>query len=215
MNFFAKNIRVLRERMGLKLSDFDPYGIKTGTLSNYELGKTEPKLETMEFFSKFFEVSVDDLLFTDLSVKGCVMQKMNEVNREEAIPLVSVEAVAGFGNASFAVGEADVKEYYVVPKFKGQGVDFMIEICGTSMAPTYNSGDIVACRIIRESRFIQWNKAHILATAEQGILCKRIRRGCDTRHLLAVSDNENYEPFEVPEDEVLGMALVVGAIKSE
>lgn len=40
----SKNIRFLREERGLKLSDFEQFGIKVGTLSNYELGKTEPKL---------------------------------------------------------------------------------------------------------------------------------------------------------------------------
>lgn len=39
----SKNIRFLREERGLKLSDFEQFGI-VGTLSNYELGKTEPKL---------------------------------------------------------------------------------------------------------------------------------------------------------------------------
>ncbi len=131
------------------------------------------------------------------------------------IPLVTQNAVAGFGNENFTVQEADVKEYYVVPKFRYHQVDFMIEISGSSMYPKYNSGDVVACTILRDGSFIQWNKCHIVATREQGILCKRIMPGSSDDCLKMVSDNENYPPFEVPKDEITGIALVVGVIRLE
>ena len=51
----------------------------------------------------------------------------------ELIPLVSQKVVAGFGNADFAITESDVKEYYVIPKWRRQHVDFMIEVTGDSM----------------------------------------------------------------------------------
>ena len=49
------------------------------------------------------------------------------------IPLVTRKAAAGFGNGDFSIEEADVKEYYVIPKFKYCHVDFMIEVSGLSM----------------------------------------------------------------------------------
>mgnify|MGYP002622031402 CR=1 FL=1 len=131
------------------------------------------------------------------------------------LPLVTQTAVAGFGNANFAIHEADVKEYYVVPKFRYHQVDFMIELSGSSMYPKYNSGDVVACTILRDGAFIQWNKCHIIATREQGILCKRLMPGSTESSLKMVSDNENYPPFEVPKDEITGIALVVGVIRLE
>lgn len=131
------------------------------------------------------------------------------------IPLVTQNAVAGFGNNNFAIQEADVKEYYIVPKFKYHQVDFMIEISGSSMYPKYNSGDVVACTILHDGAFIQWNKCHIVATREQGILCKRIMPGSSEDRLKMVSDNQNYPPFEVPKDDITGIALVVGVIRLE
>jgi phage repressor protein C with HTH and peptisase S24 domain len=131
------------------------------------------------------------------------------------IPLVSVAAVGGFGNADFAIKESDVKDFYVVPKFRDRHIDFMIEISGSSMQPKYNSGDVVACTIIRESNFIQWNKVHVIGTTEQGILIKRLRKGSDPGHLLAVSDNKEYDPFEIPLKEIVGLAIVVGVIRLE
>ena len=67
MGVFSNNLRFLRESRGLKLDEFESLGIKKGTMSNYELGNTEPKLGLLCELSKFFGVSVDDLLNKDLS----------------------------------------------------------------------------------------------------------------------------------------------------
>lgn len=128
-------------------------------------------------------------------------------------PLVSQEAAAGFGNDHFLIKEEDIQERYVVPDFTW--IDFMIRITGSSMYPKYSSGDIVACRIIRESKFIQWNKPYIIATIEQGILCKRLRQSDKEDCYLAVSDNEDYQPFHLPLAEITGLAIIVGVIRVE
>ncbi len=131
------------------------------------------------------------------------------------IPLVSATAIGGFGNFEFSIQASDVKGTYVVPKFQDKKIDFMIEVTGSSMYPKYNSGDVVACRIIRESQFIQWNKVHVVATREQGILVKRLKPSANKDCILAVSDNRNYDPFEIPLAEIEGLALVVGVIRLE
>ncbi len=131
------------------------------------------------------------------------------------IPLVTIAAVGGFGNARFEIKETDVKDYYVVPKFRDRKIDFMIEVYGSSMQPKYNSGDVIACTIIRESRFIQWNKVHVISTKEQGILVKRLKQGSSPDHLFAISDNKDYDPFEIPVNEITGLAIVVGVIRLE
>jgi phage repressor protein C with HTH and peptisase S24 domain len=141
--------------------------------------------------------------------------RANTTNQDTKIPLVSVAAVGGFGNANFSIKQSDIKDYYIIPKFKERHIDFMIEISGSSMQPKYNSGDVVACTLIKESQFIQWNKAHVIATSEQGILVKRLRKGITQDCLLAVSDNKDYEPFEIPVNEIIGLAIVVGVVRLE
>lgn len=133
---------------------------------------------------------------------------------EYSFPLVSVEAVGGFGGSSFAIEKQDVKAFYTIPKFQGRKIDFMIEVAGASMYPKYNSGDVVACTIIHESNFIQWNKVHVIATKEQGILIKRLKKS-ENGGVMAISDNKDYDPFEIPNDEITGIALVVGVIRLE
>ncbi len=131
------------------------------------------------------------------------------------IPLVYQDAAAGFGSGTFNITEQDVKEYYVVPKFKHVKVDFMIEVRGNSMYPKYNSGDVVACCIIKDSAFIQWNKPHVISTMYQGLLVKRILQGPSDDVLTLKSDNKDYPPFNVPKQEITGIALVVGVIRLE
>ena len=115
----------------------------------------------------------------------------------------------------FSIEEADVKEYYVIPKFKYCHVDFMIEVSGLSMYPHFNPGDVIACSILRSTQFLQWNKCHVIATREQGILVKRLMPGEDKKHLRAVSDNKEYPPFDIPVDEITGIAVVVGHVGLE
>ncbi len=130
----------------------------------------------------------------------------------EGIPLIPISAMAG----AFT-GEQTVLEYecerFVVPTFKG--AEFLISVKGSSMYPKYNSGDIVACkRLPMDELFFQWNKVYVLDT-DQGPLIKRVKPGSDKEHVLIVSDNERYEPFELPLDRIYHVALVIGVIRLE
>ena len=133
----------------------------------------------------------------------------------DAIPLVSVKAVGGFYGKDFAISERDVEAYYVIPKFRNLNVDFMIEVIGDSMMPRLFPGDIIACSIINNPRFIQWNKTHLIATEEQGLIVKRLRKSDKNDSLLAVSDNVDYDPFDIPINDISGLARVVGVIHAE
>lgn len=131
---------------------------------------------------------------------------------KEGIPLIPLSAMAG----AFT-GEQTVLEYecerYVIPAFNG--ADFLITVKGNSMNPTYVSGDIVACqRVPMTSLFFQWNKPYVLDTT-QGPLIKRIKPGSDKQHVLIVSDNTQYDPFELPYSEIHAVALVIGIIRLE
>ena len=163
-----------------------------------------PKLYDIDNDSSFAHTCVNEPLAKPIEFGS---------NKQNAIPLVSSDAIAGFGNMEFAIQEQDIQSFYSVPDFVN--IDYMIRVNGSSMYPKYNSGDVVACRIIRESQFIQWNKVHVLATKEQGILIKRLKKGGTPECLLAISDNKDYDPFEIPTDEITGMALVIGVIRLE
>jgi repressor LexA len=213
-----------------KLLGFD----RADKIYNILKGKFNPSFEILvAITNKFVDVNIDWLIngkgemlrieiLPSEQIEGLYQDRAiavgslsSDIGSYRKIPLVEVAAVAGFGNARFAIGESDVKEWYIVPKFKDRKIDFMIEVSGSSMYPKYNSGDVVACTILRESQFIQWNKVHIIGTEEQGILIKRIKKGQDENHMFLISDNKDYDPFAINLKEVTGMALVVGVIRLE
>ncbi len=128
------------------------------------------------------------------------------------IPLIPIEAMAGVlsGNST-QVMEREC-EHYNIPMFKG--AEFLIRISGDSMQPKYYSGDIVACKRLPLDTFFQWNRVYVV-DSEQGVIIKRVRRGSDDRHIVFVSDNAAYEPFELPLDKIYSIALVVGVVRAE
>jgi len=131
----------------------------------------------------------------------------------EGIPLIPLSAMAGvFTGCDDGVMEFEC-ERYVIPAFKG--ADFLIQVKGDSMQPTYYSGDLVACqRVSLNDLFFQWNKTYVLDTT-QGPLIKRIMPGSDSSHVLIVSDNDSYPPFELSKSQFHGVALVRGLVRLE
>jgi phage repressor protein C with HTH and peptisase S24 domain len=134
------------------------------------------------------------------------------MSSQQGIPLIPITAMAGF-----AAGDSQVIEYecerYIIPMFRG--ADFLISVKGSSMVPKYNSGDVVACKQLPlDDLFFQWNKVYVLDTI-QGALVKRIKRGIDEQHVLIVSDNTQYEPFQLHRSQIRAVALVIGVIRLE
>lgn len=128
------------------------------------------------------------------------------------IPLIPFNAMAGALR-----GEQNAMDYecehYVVPDFRN--ADFMMHISGDSMVPTFQSGDIVACqRVPMSGLFFQWNRPYILDT-DQGAIIKRVKPGSDSSHVLIVSDNRDYDAFELEYSQIHAVALVLGIIRLE
>ena len=130
----------------------------------------------------------------------------------QGIPLIPLDAIAGFTSG----GDTQVMDYecerYAVPDFKG--AEFLIRVKGSSMYPKYASGDVVACKKLSLDTFFQWNKVYVLDT-EQGVLIKRVKPGDDNDHILLVSENVNYSPFTLHRSKIFSLAIVIGVIRLE
>ncbi len=133
----------------------------------------------------------------------------DSLNEVETRPRIPLDATAGaLSLITQSVSEAECERLPVVsrlPKY-----DFTIIVKGDSMEPEFHSGDEVACRMIDRPTFIQWGRPHILDT-NQGVVLKRIYNRPDS--ILCHSDNSAYEDFEIPKEDVLHIAIVVGTIR--
>lgn len=188
-------------------------GVSEGNIRGYIKGVV-PKADILEKIVRTYEVSSAWLLTGEGEM---IKEDKREVahqteNPKEGIPLIPFSAMAGA-----LTGEQSALEYecerYVVPAF--HNADFLMPVKGNSMTPTYISGDIVACqRVPMTDIFFQWNKPYVLDTA-QGAIIKRIKPGSDKDHVLIVSDNKEYDPFELPYKDIYAVALVIGLIRLE
>ena len=134
------------------------------------------------------------------------------IQADYGIPLIPLDAFAGFGTDN-SVQIFDYEcEKYVIPNFRG--AEFLIPVRGSSMYPKYASGDIVACKKLPLDTFFQWNKVYVLDT-EQGVLIKRVKQANDDSFILLVSENEKYEPFNIRRSDIHSLAIVIGVIRLE
>lgn len=204
-------------------------GVSEGNIRGYIKGVV-PKADVLEKIVRTYDVSSEWLLTGLGEMSKSELSRNNQIkieenaredeknvahhtgNPKEGIPLIPFSAMAGA-----LTGEQSVLEYecerYVVPAFSG--ADFLMQVKGNSMMPTYISGDIVACqRVPMSGLFFQWNKPYFLDTV-QGAIIKRIKPGSDKKHILIVSDNKEYDPFELPYEDIYAVALVIGIIRLE
>lgn len=192
-------------------------GFSTRTrFSNYEKGNSKPGLDDLQAISKYFGVTTHQLLNEDLEKSSILASKVDEpkenYQKPNSLPLISIEAVAGYGQGDYSLPLGT--EQYIIPEFNKKA-DFLIRISGTSMSPKYFNGDIVACKKIPTKTFLQWGKVYIMDTI-QGVLCKRVLPSEKEGHIICRSDNsESYPDFELSWSEVRSLAIVVGSIRLE
>jgi transcriptional regulator with XRE-family HTH domain len=69
VNYFGRNLRYLREKNDLTQDDMKPLlGIANTTWSNYENGVSEPPIQSLIKISKYFGVTLDELITADISL---------------------------------------------------------------------------------------------------------------------------------------------------
>lgn len=139
------------------------------------------------------------------------MVKVSEQS-QEGIPLIPLDAMAGYFEGEMQVLLRDC-ERYIVPGMPR--ADFLITVKGDSMMPSYFPGDIVACvRVPIKDVFFQYGRVYVLDT-NQGAIIKRIEKSEDDESILIVSENEKYSPFTLHLSHVRSIALVIGLIRLE
>ena len=130
----------------------------------------------------------------------------------KGLPLIPLPAMAGFLKGAADIDPNEI-EWDYVPAFRD--CQFLIRVKGESMSPRYLSGDIVACREVQDTgTFFQWGKTYVLDT-DQGVVIKRVRPSEKENHILCVSDNPEYDPFDVPIAGIYHLAIVRGLIREE
>lgn len=134
-------------------------------------------------------------------------------NKRRGIPLIPIDAVAGFPSADNDGVYMEDCEHYSIPEFEAKGANFLIRVSGDSMHPLYENGDIIACRKISDILFFQWGGIYVLDTS-QGALVKRVEEAKDDKEsILCISENPRFKPFRLPKSDIRSLSTIVGLVR--
>lgn len=216
MNTIRQRLIEIADYKQLSVRAFEEFcGLKRGNISNLAPGGNIGSDKLSKIIDTMPEVSPDWLLTgrgkmlkEDLSEMSSIFS-YGDNDEVETRPRIPLDAVAGsLSIITQSVSEAECERFPVISRFPKY--DFTILVKGDSMEPEFHSGDEIACRIIEKPSFIQWGRPHVLDTY-QGVVLKRIYNRPDA--ILCKSNNNAYDDFEVPKEDIYHIALVVGAIR--
>lgn len=234
--YFAKNIKLLRTRKKCSQEETSAaLDIPRSTYSGYENETAEPSLATLVKMSKYFNVSIDKLLKTDLAklsemqiheiesgfdidISGnkirVLATTVNNKN-EENIELVPENARAGY-----MAGYADPEFIKVLPTFS---LPFLSKdkkyrtfpISGDSMPPVTN-GSYVTGEYVQNWNTIKSGFPYIILTRDEGIVFKIVYNKLkESKTLQLVSTNPYYEPYDINIKDVVEIWKFVNYISKD
>lgn len=134
-------------------------------------------------------------------------------DKPKGIPLIPLEAIAGFPATDKEGVYLEDCERYSIPEFEAKGANFLIRVSGDSMTPLYNNGDIIACRKIQDILFFQWGGVYVLDTS-QGVLVKyveEVEKNDDC--ILCMSENPRFKPFRLPKSDIRSLSTIIGLVR--
>lgn len=211
MNYLSTNLKHLRAARKLSQQDLaDMLHVGRTAITNYESGIANPGHKTLLALVSIFEVSLDELLYQDLSSKGWSRKEYQPVvvtvdnSGQENIVLVNTKAAAGYPTRYLE------PEYYKeLPAFQLPGADYRngtfrcFEVEGDSMNDTLQSGDYVIGRFCdNHYKDVKEGYVHVVVTGEQVLVKRIINRAEQENKLILLSDNEVYPPISADLDEV-------------
>ena len=217
MSVAGQNLKYLRKLRGWTQEEFaNKLGIKRSLIGAYEEERADPRIDILEIVSEIFKLTLDELLLKDVSNTGSSylakrrQQKMMSANRN-VIHFVPVKAAAGY-LAGYADTEfIDELNTFTLPMLSG-GNYRAFEIIGDSMLPT-PSGSIIVGEKVDALEDIKNNMPYIVVSRNEGIVYKRVVKNNKTKNKLTlVSDNPQYQPYQVNADDVVELWMAQSVI---
>ncbi len=234
--FFHSNIKLLRNRRGRTQDDVAfALGMKRSTLSGYENQISEPGIDQLLAFSKYFSISIDTLIKVDLTKisesqlsqieKGYdifisggklrVLATTVDSNNRDNVELISEKAKAGYKN-----GFADPEFIKALPVFQ---LPFLskerkyrtFQISGDSMLPIPDKSWVTG-EYVQDWQMIRDRYPYIILTKEDGIVFKIAENRLKTEKSLVLhSLNPLYDEFTMPVGEIREVWKFVHYISAE
>lgn len=169
---------------------------------------TKPSKSTIDLLSNYLKVN-RIWLQTGNGPKESLKEESSTDNTRNNIRYwVDVDATAG-GVQQFDDMVTDKYINLSIPEFRD--CTDAVNLYGDSMIPLYKSGQIIILKEWRE-RFIDFGNVYLVVTKSGNRMVKYLRKGSDPAHILCVSENKEFDPFEIEKTDILRLYLVKGGI---
>ena len=218
---FNRNILILRKKKNLSQDDFaKELGVKRSTISGYETGLSTPDVSTLLKIAKYFDVSLDFLVYgkySDMLRGDSIIRPTGKgrdpINEIQSVPLYDLEASAGLVSL-FKHDRINVLGTLSIPNMPK--CDGAIYASGDSMYPLLKSGDIVCYKEWPIDK-IFFGEMYVLSISingdEEYVTIKYIQKSEIEGHILLVSQNANHQPKDIPLSSVTALAMVKVSIR--
>ena len=227
VTFFAQNLIFLRNTLENKVSQqrlADELGLKKSTLAAYESGRAEPRYEELVRLSRFFGVTVDELLSKDLTQAARQLRDQSSLRvlvttvdsqDHENIEFVPVRALGGY-----AEGYGDVDFISDLPIFQ---VPFLptdrkyraFPYEGDSMPPL-RDGAVVFGEYIDQWSAVKNGTICLVVTKDEGVVLKKVFNYLEEKQVLVLKSlNERYAPYPVRQDDIQELWRFAGYFERE
>jgi phage repressor protein C with HTH and peptisase S24 domain len=195
-SFISQNLKLLRKSVGNSLEDMaDLLMLKSkSSYKAYEEGKALPDIHKLMKLASYYDVSLEDLVYRDLSSR-----KPNSSDSEFQYEIEKVPYLVAAGYAQDCIDPISIHQLEKIKiPFKPYGITRAFEIHGDSMEPEIMDGSIV-CGIKINRGELRSNSSYIVVT-RNGYLCKKVSIGEDgTIYLISV--NTNHPPRHIDNSE--------------
>lgn len=132
------------------------------------------------------------------------------VGRPRQIGILPQSAAAGYLGGNNGTDVVRTNEFISFVDFVERRADFAIRVDGDSMYPRYNSGDVLACRILDDKNLFDYGRVYVLNTKNGCIIKKILCDPNDDARVICHSENPIYPDYSLSKDDILQLAVVVG-----
>ena len=156
-------------------------------------------------------------VYPDLNIKWLLTGKGEMLSQESPMPerlhkqiryWTDIDATGG-GVELFEDKDSNRFIDISIPEFKD--CTDAVNLYGDSMSPLYKNGQIIILKRWTES-FIDYGNVYLVITKKGNRMVKYLRQGSDNSRVLCVSENKDYDSFEIDKEDILQLFIVKGAI---
>ena len=196
----SAEIKALRESKNLTQDEAAAaMGVLRESISQIENGKTKPDGRTARRYIEFLTG------YNTNAAKEPAVPYYTD-RESKLIPYYNIDVTAG--SKDLFTDNRETIDYRIdMPGFKD--CDFAVPVSGHSMYPKISSGNIIFCKKVDHKEFIEYGHIYLIVTNDRRMI-KQIRRSENKDCLMLVSENPDYDTFDIKKELIQYLYLVKG-----